>query len=512
VKDFGAKADTTNGADGTDDYPAFMAALDYLRTSSPILTGEELPFRPNGTLYVPPGRYRISQTINLKSTVRILGAGTGGNGGEATKLYFPADTTGIIVNRHNTYGETHGADSSGGSGSAEGSVIEGLMLIGGGGTKGSAKDGFRIRARCEVLRCSARFFTRDGYHLVNTLAQPDPAPLGSTNQNKLSDCTAENNGRHGFCFGGADGNAITVVNPNAVQNGQFGWVDNSFLGVAFVGGHTASNGQANSGLWTDETGIVSHDGTRYFLAYGATNPQGQATTPGTNESVWRFMETGDQHSNYPDWSTWVAAGKTFVNGGAFVLAGGASGHFRAYSEGGQGWAYIGDSACAFSSLLGDNGARVYGNGFHLKANDGYAEFNKPGSFQANGSVIRVGGQEGILAYFDTDLSRWIDLAYPRIRDSNAATSYTLSANDAAAFIRFTAAAATTLTVPVSTTVPFPLGTRIRGQQNGAGAITITPGNGFVNIVAKGLTTTGNGAAFELIKVGGNTWAAIGDLV
>ena len=372
VKEFGAVGDGV-----ADDYAAIMAALEHLAAISPFQTGEENAFHPSGTLFFPPGRYRVSRAINLKHTVRLLGCGTGANAGEATKLFFPPGTSGIIVNRHNTYGTKWQADTdTGGNGSAEGSIIEGLALIGGGGdtrTGGDRDadrgDGFRLRARCEVLRCEARGFARDGFHLAASL-DANTHPLGSTNQNKLSDCSSIHNGRHGFYFGGADGNAVTVINPNAVYNGEYGYRDESFLGVHLFAGHSASNGQLDSGLHPT-TAIVYHrhaaskrDGK--WVVHLGQEAAAASTEPGTNDGVWIFKEPGGPAHNVPQW----VRGGAYVSGGSGVLAGGGSTHHGVYCEGGQGHYYIGPSATASDGMIGANGDEFYGPGIYHRTGSG----------------------------------------------------------------------------------------------------------------------------------------------
>jgi len=373
VRWFGAVADAASGTTGADDYPAISAALDYLRLTSPIPAGEA-DFRPTGILYFPTGRYRVSKTIDITHTVRILGDSTGGNGGEATQLLFPANVDGIIVQRHNTFGAEGDGRKLPAHGSGEGSIIEGITVRadGDGARLASKACGFRLRARAELARCSAFYFAMDGF-FVGASLDANTHPLGSSSLSKLDSCTAAGNGRHGFSFGGADGNAISVINFNAVLNGEYGYHDESFLGVHFFGGHSASNGQFGSGRYpTTSITYHNHAGSgragRWFVYHGR-HEAASTTEPGTDDSVWVFKEPGGIDANYPQW----VKGGAYVSGGSGCLAGGGSSHTGIYTEGGQGHLFIGRSAKARDGITGADNREFYGPGVYTKANLGAHE-------------------------------------------------------------------------------------------------------------------------------------------
>src|SRR5207244_3379116 len=75
----------------------------------------------------------------------------------------------------------------------------------------------------------------------------------------------------------------------------------AFLGNTYVGCHTDTNGLKSAhGLM--QTGTVSHGGNLYFLRTGVSHATAIATTPGTNDAVWRFISAGAPSTNYPAWS------------------------------------------------------------------------------------------------------------------------------------------------------------------------------------------------------------------
>lgn len=399
IRDFGVRGDSDSPVDDQ-----VTTAMAQLRAASPA-AATSAKFRPSGTLHFPPGRYRFTRPVEIRQTLRILGASTGGNGGEATQFLFPPNMDGIIVHRHNTVGARgRGPDA----GSGEGSLIEGVTLIaaGDGARRDSGACGFRLRARTELQRCSAMFFAQDGFYLGASL-DANTHPLGSTNQSKLEDCTANHNGRHGFYFAGADGNAITVINPNMVLNGAFGYFDESFLGITVVGGHSASNGQLLSGLYHDETSLVHLDGQRWFVALGQEKAA-SVTRPGTDPDVWIRKEPGGGAHDIPEWRR----GGRYISGGSAVLAGGGSSHIGPYCEGGQGHLYLGPSASARGGLVGADGREFYGPGIYQKADQrGWSTF---GAVRA----VRAGQGRSLEVELGTEVKGPDDVAYLRtVRDS-----------------------------------------------------------------------------------------------
>lgn len=73
--------------------------------------------------------------------------------------------------------------------------------------------------------------------------------------------------------------------------------------------------------------------------------------------------------------------------------------------------------------------------------------------------------------------------------------------------------ANTLTVPLNSSVAFPVGTQITVIQTGTGQTTITPVSGSVTINGTpGLKLRTQWSSCVLIKRATNTWVALGDLV
>ena len=99
------------------------------------------------------------------------------------------------------------------------------------------------------------------------------------------------------------------------------------------------------------------------------------------------------------------------------------------------------------------------------------------------------------------------------RNAQTGTTYTLVLADAGKLVDLNNASAITLTVPLNSSVAFPVGTRIDLVQAGAGQVTIA-GAGGVTINSKGaaLKITGQWSAATLIQRSANLWVLVGDIV
>lgn len=98
-----------------------------------------------------------------------------------------------------------------------------------------------------------------------------------------------------------------------------------------------------------------------------------------------------------------------------------------------------------------------------------------------------------------------------IINNQTGTNYTLLITDAQKFIRMSNAAASTLTVPLNSSVAFPVGTVIKGSQSGAGQVTLTPVGGVTINATPGLKVAAQYGVFALVKVDTDTWLAFGRL-
>jgi hypothetical protein len=90
-------------------------------------------------------------------------------------------------------------------------------------------------------------------------------------------------------------------------------------------------------------------------------------------------------------------------------------------------------------------------------------------------------------------------------------SYTLVLTDNSDIVEISNASANNLTVPLNSSVPFPIGSQINILQTGAGQTTIVATGGVTINSTPGLKLRAQWSAATLIKRGTDTWVAVGDL-
>ena len=122
---------------------------------------------------------------------------------------------------------------------------------------------------------------------------------------------------------------------------------------------------------------------------------------------------------------------------------------------------------------------------------------------------RVTGNTAVLAADITALG----FASALITTNRQTASYTLVLADANKLVELNVATANTLTIPLNSSVAFPIGTQILVSQYGAGACTITATSG-VNVRSEGskLKTNGQYSGATLIKIASDEWYAFGNLI
>lgn len=143
-----------------------------------------------------------------------------------------------------------------------------------------------------------------------------------------------------------------------------------------------------------------------------------------------------------------------------------------------------------------------------------------GSSDLNGlsDVVLTSSATGDVLYFDG--TNWINKgagSVPVLLNSQTGGSYTLVLADAGKVVEGTNSSANTVTIPLNTSVAFPVGTQITVLQAGTGQTTINIASG--GTLNAGLQGTANTAklraqwsAAVLIKRATDTWVASGDLV
>ena len=95
--------------------------------------------------------------------------------------------------------------------------------------------------------------------------------------------------------------------------------------------------------------------------------------------------------------------------------------------------------------------------------------------------------------------------------SQSASAYILVLNDADKIVEINNSSANTLTIPLNSSVAFPVGTELTVLQIGTGQTTIAGTGGVTVNGTPGLKLRAQWASAVLIKRAENTWVAIGDL-
>ena len=220
---FGSLRPAANGV--TDDYAKFARL---------IARGDTDGTPPR--IYVPPGQYYMSQTINIKSPLTIRGDHTGFGLDTVCQFIFPAATTGMVINRFNTLGWA----TVGSGGLADGASIMGIRLTGG---RGSAfnieQSGLFMRARCYLFNVSVDNFA--GHGVYNGAGSDGNPYLGNTNLAYVNHVLVEANRGNGFHNEGTDANAGIYIAINAKNNDGWGVYEDSFLNNIHIGHHALDN-------------------------------------------------------------------------------------------------------------------------------------------------------------------------------------------------------------------------------------------------------------------------------
>jgi hypothetical protein len=338
------------GADPTgvaDSLPAINAMLAYIAFEN-----------RNGSAFYRGAReclfagasYFFSDTIDIKSTVHWRGFGSGGAGGLATKLRWPASKAGIRIQRYDTVGENGAGTASTGG---DGSIIEGFYLESGGGPVDLLKAGIWLRGRAFVRDCRIAGFPGPGT-LVYASVGGTGAAYGNANGWELSNLRIEGCKSGGHYCTGSDANAGKATLLDVANCGQYGIYDSCFLANTFDSCQVASCGFGGSaGL--NQTSIVSDGSYRYQLIHGQDANGGKtAPTAGTSNSVWGLQGPGGVSGTLiPLYSSYVASGGTFVSGGSYYISNANAEHalIGCYHESGQADPWIDAPAVSIGGSL-----------------------------------------------------------------------------------------------------------------------------------------------------------------
>lgn len=106
----------------------------------------------------------------------------------------------------------------------------------------------------------------------------------------------------------------------------------------------------------------------------------------------------------------------------------------------------------------------------------------------------------------------IDFAPSTLVTNAQAASYTLVLTDKDKLVEISNASANNLTVPLNSSVAYPIGSQINILQTGVGQTTIVATGGVTINATPGLKLRAQWSSATLIKRAENTWVLIGDLI
>lgn len=311
-------------------------------------------------LYIPAGSYYCS-TWNMVTPLLIEGDSVGqfSSGALGTIIYFPPNVDGIIVNRHNTYGDT--TVVSGTYGHADGSRFRNIefrgwnTVVAGGSTSGN---GVWCRARAQFDNC---VFTGFGGHgaYVYAFAGAGGAAEGNANCTLFTDCAFNQNGGVGLYIQGADANVVRSRNCSYYGNRLGSLWDLSFLGGGSHEVETSSGGLGDFTGGTRKSGLRLHSGNIYACIYGREVQASTNAPSGTTADTANWLYVGATSGVYSGVSAW-SSGET-VETSADVLTAFSTTcvPILAYSEGGSAPFQIARGTIITAPALG---VRVYGDG------------------------------------------------------------------------------------------------------------------------------------------------------
>lgn len=173
-----------------------------------------IPEGSSKSIYMPSGDYRFSKMIHIYRRPINLFGDNGSAFAKGTRLFFPANTDGIFIDRAGT--------------SIQETIIEKIFLQSAGGD-GSNGSGIRTNARVKLRDVTCKNFSRNGFDVWANLPEG-----GDASGSRIDGCHALENGLDGFFAGRVDANAILFINCDGRDNGRYNFNDDSMLGNNYI--------------------------------------------------------------------------------------------------------------------------------------------------------------------------------------------------------------------------------------------------------------------------------------
>ena len=219
VLDFGA--DPTGVADSL---AAFNAAIASFSSFNSGYSGN------GGVINVPPGTYKISNTLWIDKTIQLIGQSSPYPYNEGvSRIKFTNAGDGIVFGWISGTYQTPSGTQGGGA------LIKNLYITTT-ATTGTG-NGIVINSKCSVEDVYLTGFKGHGIYAYAI------APTnGNANNFQIKNVKSYGNNLCGLYVVGADVNAGFIQALDASLNGQWGVYDSSFLGNTYIACHTSGNG------------------------------------------------------------------------------------------------------------------------------------------------------------------------------------------------------------------------------------------------------------------------------
>lgn len=341
IEMFGGMADLQlpNGlyganASGSDNLSAFNAYWQYVQYSvaenPAYVIVQPLHFRASGYYFTGP--------LEPRAMVHLIGAN--GSGDRIGTIFrFPANACGLIVNSQHTQSSGTGY-SQAELHTAEGSTVENINFVGGGGSD-RAKHGSWLRAPANLVYCGFSNFAGCGTAIIANATATDMS-AGNVSSARIEHCYYENNGGvSAFLADGSDANANKIDQIRVFGSYGSAIIDRSEFGNVYTAPEIDNWGSGGRGR-------VYNSGENYLLV--RSNDYG--VTPGTNSRVWLPVGSASNASaRYPQWTT----GNTYEANLPILVEGGVNSTtvFGGYAEGSTfGSDNLGNSAESGAVIIG----------------------------------------------------------------------------------------------------------------------------------------------------------------
>ncbi len=285
---FGSVADCTAYNTGTDNSPAFQAAINFL-------------YARGGWMHTGDGKYRCSTRLLNKSAIKWTGTtllqdSTGASNPGAsrgTTLVFDTNVNGLR-NSFVVDGDVAGGIVNPGAG---GTIIEGIRFLSSNDkTVAAGNYGVENRAKVTMRNCIVRGFGDHGIYTRASLTGSDGVVYGNANNCRYEAVDAIRNAGHGFASSGNDANNITFDTCSGQDNGDHdfnddGLINNMYLNCLSEGGdlgsfRTIRVAAVHSFLGCNDEGGTNSIGASCFVRGGTV---GQKANGQTHEMHGRVL-------------------------------------------------------------------------------------------------------------------------------------------------------------------------------------------------------------------------------